>query len=202
MLRSSSNRGNWCCLKSYMYLNLQLTLGFWWCTTRTGESDAYWESPSQTGRLGRSVYSEVTHFFLHCFATWESLFWRSIFSESEILWTFFGFSWACNIVYDIGYESEINDIEIKLKFALKGASNNNKSLHFVQWCISKAVLWPPILICARYLLCNSAGGLGALWAPSGSRAKLWWGPEAKPWKLWKHSTTKGLKSHSLGRFCS
>ena len=119
-------------------------------------------------------------FFLHCFATWESLFWWSIFSESEILWTFFGFSWACNIVYDIGYESERNDIEIKLKFAPKGASNNYKSLHFVQWCILKAILWPPILICARYLLCNSAGGLGALWAPSGSRAELWWGPGALP----------------------
>ena len=30
---------------------------------RTGESDAYWESPSQTGRLGRSVYIEVTLLF-------------------------------------------------------------------------------------------------------------------------------------------
>ena len=30
---------------------------------RTGESDTYWESPSQTGRLGRSVYIEVTLLF-------------------------------------------------------------------------------------------------------------------------------------------
>ena len=30
---------------------------------RTGESDAYWESPDQTRRLGRSVYIEVTLFF-------------------------------------------------------------------------------------------------------------------------------------------
>ena len=35
-------------------------------------------------------------------------------------------------VYDIGYESETNDIEVKLKFTPKGASNNYKSLHFVQ----------------------------------------------------------------------
>ena len=30
---------------------------------RMGESDAYWESPSQTGRLRRSVYIKVTLFF-------------------------------------------------------------------------------------------------------------------------------------------
>ena len=27
---------------------------------RAGESDAYWESPLQTGRLGRSVYIEAS----------------------------------------------------------------------------------------------------------------------------------------------
>ena len=30
---------------------------------RTGESDACWESPSRTGRLGRSVCIEVPIFF-------------------------------------------------------------------------------------------------------------------------------------------
>ena len=34
-----------------------------------------------------------------------------IFSESEVLWTFFGFSKACNLVYDTGYESKTNGIE-------------------------------------------------------------------------------------------
>ena len=33
------------------------------------------------------------------------------------------------MVYDIGYESETNNIEVKLKFTPKGASNNYKSLH-------------------------------------------------------------------------
>ena len=44
----------------------------------------------------------------------------------------FWFQLSCNIVYDIGYEPETNDIEVKLKFTQKGASNNHKSLHFVQ----------------------------------------------------------------------
>ena len=58
---------------------------------RAGESDAYWESPGQTGRLGRSVYID-----------------------------------------DIGYESETNDIEVKLKLTRKCGSNNYKFLHFEQ----------------------------------------------------------------------
>ena len=45
---------------------------------------------------------------------------------------FFGFNQACNIVYDIGYESKANDTEVKLTFTPKAASNNYKSLHFVQ----------------------------------------------------------------------
>ena len=45
-----------------------------------------------------------------------------------------------DVVYDTGYESKTNDIEVKLKFIPKGASKNYKSLHFVQSCISKAVL--------------------------------------------------------------
>ena len=56
----------------------------------------------------------------------------TIFSESKVLWTFFVFSQACNVVHDIGYESKTNDIEVKLKFTPKGGSNNYKSLHFVQ----------------------------------------------------------------------
>ena len=41
------------------------------------------------------------------------------FSESEVLWTFFGFSQAYNVVYDIGYESKTNDTEVKLRFIPK-----------------------------------------------------------------------------------
>ena len=40
---------------------------------------------------------------------------------------------ACDIDYDVGYECEITGIiEVKLKFTLKGASNNYESLHFLQ----------------------------------------------------------------------
>ena len=34
---------------------------------RAGESDAYWESLGQTGRLGRSVYIESSWLNLHIF---------------------------------------------------------------------------------------------------------------------------------------
>ena len=98
-------------------------------------------------------------FFLHFFATWESLFWRFLVKVRSC-GHFFCFSSACNVVYDIGYESKTNDIEVKPKFTPKGASNNDKSLHFVQSCISKAVLWPPILLYVRSLLLNSAGVWG------------------------------------------
>ena len=79
MLQSSSNRGNWCCLRRKFFWNLQLTWRFWWCTVRVGESVAYRESPGQRRRLGRSDCIEASRlnlliFFLHFFATWESLF--------------------------------------------------------------------------------------------------------------------------------
>ena len=35
---------------------------------RAGESDAYWESPGQTGRLGRSVYIEASWLNLPIFS--------------------------------------------------------------------------------------------------------------------------------------
>ena len=59
----------------------------------------------------------------------------TIFSESEVLWTF-----LVSAKPVIGYESKTNNKEVKLKFTPKGGSNNYKSLHFVQSCISKAVL--------------------------------------------------------------
>ena len=42
----------------------------------------------------------------------------------------FWFQLSCNVVYDIGYESKTNDIEVKFKFTAIGARNNYKALHF------------------------------------------------------------------------
>ena len=58
---------------------------------RAGESVAYRESPGQTERLGRSVHIEASWLNLPIFS---SLFCNmrklilTIFSESEVLWTF------------------------------------------------------------------------------------------------------------------
>ena len=81
--------------KKVFFLNLQLTLRFWRCTVRMGESVAYRESPSQRGRLGRSDCIEASWLNLLIFS---SLFCNTrkliltIFSESEVLWTFFSLS--------------------------------------------------------------------------------------------------------------
>ena len=59
MLRSSSNRGNWCCLTRKLFeftAYLEILVMY----HGAGESDAYWESPGQTGRLGRYVYIEAS----------------------------------------------------------------------------------------------------------------------------------------------
>ena len=56
MLRSSSNRGNWCCLT----IKLFEFIAYLEILVRVGESVAYRESLGQTGRLGRSVCIEAS----------------------------------------------------------------------------------------------------------------------------------------------
>ena len=93
---------------------------------RAGELDAYWESPGQTRRLGRSVYIEVSWLnlptFFFTFLQHEKVYSDDRFSvKVRSCGHFFGLNQACNIVlYDIGYESKTNDIEVKLKFTPKG----------------------------------------------------------------------------------
>ena len=62
---------------------------------RAGESVAYRESPGQTAKLGSSVIilklrGWIDPFFFSFFCDMRKLL--MIFSESEVLWTFFGFS--------------------------------------------------------------------------------------------------------------
>ena len=51
---------------------------------RAGESDAYWASPGQTGRLGRSVYTEASWLNLPIF---YSIFlqYEKVYSDDRFL---------------------------------------------------------------------------------------------------------------------
>ena len=59
-----------------------------------GRSVAYRESPNQTGRLDRSVYIEASCLNLPIFSSLICNMKKlilTIFSESEVLWSFFSF---------------------------------------------------------------------------------------------------------------
>ena len=51
---------------------------------RAGESDVYWESPGQTGRLGRSVYIETSWLNLPIFAS-TVLQHEKVYSDDQFL---------------------------------------------------------------------------------------------------------------------
>ena len=51
---------------------------------RAGESGAYWESPGQTGRLGRSVYVEASWLNLPIFSS-ISLQHEKVYSDDRFL---------------------------------------------------------------------------------------------------------------------
>ena len=95
MLRSSSNRGNWCCL----------TRKFFWIYSLLGDfGDVLWgwenqlhirSLPAKRGDLAGlfvlKLLGWIYSFFSSLFCNMRKLI-LTIFSKSEVLWTFFGFS--------------------------------------------------------------------------------------------------------------
>ena len=80
MLRSSSNRGNWCCLTRKFFGIYSLPGDFgdvlwgWKNLLHIGSLPAKREDLA--GLFVLKLLGWIYSFFLHFFATWESLFWR------------------------------------------------------------------------------------------------------------------------------
>ena len=139
-----------------------------------------------------SFLAEINHFFLHFFATRESLFWRflvKVKSCGHFLVSAKAVTWFVILVINLRQMI----YRLSSNFSPKGASNNYKSLHFVQSCISKAVLWPPILICVRSLFLRTARVWGRCKRPVAPGQSPGGDPGAKPWKLWKQSNLQHHK---------
>ena len=56
-----------------------------------------------------------------------------------------------NVDYDVSYEFMLNDYEGQAQICPEGSKLELLIVAFLQICISKAVLWPPVLICVRSL---------------------------------------------------
>ena len=196
MLRSSSNRWDWCCLTRELfgftaYLEIlvmyneggriRCILGVSWPNWKTWQVCSYW-----------SFLAELNHFFS------PFLQHEKVYSDERFLVKVR----SCgHFLVSAKPVTQFMILVMNLRQIILRLNSNSPQKEpvttinlciFVQWCISKAVLWPPILICERYLLLNSAGGLGVLWAPVGL-AESWWGPGEKPLETLKTHYQKGSK---------